>query len=113
MTIVDGGDATETPAAGVPDVRLEDGAGFVRVVVEGILTAAVSASARELLVEVCELEPTAVVLDLRVELNPAEPGVLSHLLDVVQRRCWAARCQLEVTSSDAEVCDALAAAGIY
>ncbi len=103
----------ETLAAGVPDVRLEDGAGSVRVVVEGVLTAAVSASARELLMEVCELEPTAVVLDLRVVLNPADPGVLSHLLDVAQRRCWAARCQLTVTSPDPGVQETLAAAGIY
>jgi anti-anti-sigma regulatory factor len=115
MTIVDGDfhdeSATETPAA--PAVRLEVGPGAARVVLSGVLTAAVSAAARELLLDACELGAAAVVLDLQVVLDPADHDVLPHLVDVAQRRCWAARCRLDVTASDPEVCEALAAAGIW
>jgi hypothetical protein len=115
MTIVDGEihdeSATETPAA--PAVRLEVGPGAARVVLSGVLTAAVSAAARELFLDACERRAAAVVLDLQVVLDPTDHEVLPHLVDVAQRRCWAARRRLDVTASDPEVCEALATAGIW
>jgi hypothetical protein len=96
-----------------PPVRLEVAAGVVRVVVSGLLTAEVSASARELILDACELRAKAVVLDLRVALDPAYREALPHLVDVAERRCWAARCRLHITASDPAVEAALATGGIY
>ena len=96
-----------------PAVRLEVDAGIVRIVVTGLLTAAVSATARELILDACELNSKVVVLDLRVALDPAERDVLPRLVDVAERRCWAARCRLDITASDPAVEEVLAAAGIY
>jgi hypothetical protein len=116
MTIVDGEThdehATEIPTISAPAVRLEVDPGAARIVLTGVLTAAVSAAAREMFLEACELKAAAVVLDLQVVLDPEDREVLPHLVDVAQRRCWAARRWLDVTASDPEVCEALAAAGI-
>jgi anti-anti-sigma regulatory factor len=116
VTIVDGGiyeHAMEAPAAGDPAVRLEVGNGIVRVVLTGVLTAAVAAAARELLLEACELDATTVVLDLRVVLGPRDRDVLRHLVDVAQRRCWAVPRHLDVIAADPAVREALASTGIY
>jgi hypothetical protein len=64
------------------------------------------------LLEACELDAPAVALDLRVVLDPTDHDVLPHLVDVAQRRCWAARRRLDVIASDPDVREALAATGI-
>jgi anti-anti-sigma regulatory factor len=96
-----------------PAVRLEVARGVVRVVVAGRLTAEVAAAARELILDACELKPKAVVLDLRVALDPTDRKALPHLVDVAERRCWAARCRLDITTSDPAVEETLATSGIY
>jgi hypothetical protein len=96
-----------------PTARLEVAPGVARVVVTGTLTAEVVAIARELILDACELKSEAVVLDLRVTLDPTDPGALPHLVDVAERRCWAARCRLNITASDPAVEAALATGGIY
>lgn len=117
MTIVDSS-APDEPAARTPEPagtvsRSDDGDGAARIVVNGVLTATVAATAREMLVEACSPKAMPVVLDLQVVLDPADPEALLHLVDVAQSSCWAARCRLTVTASDHDVCEALAAAGIW
>ncbi|WP_112238472.1 hypothetical protein [Kribbella monticola] len=112
MTIVDG-ETYDQAATATPAVRLEVDAETARVVVEGVLTEAVAAAARELLVDACELKTAAVILDLRAILDPADHDVLPHLVDVAQRRCWAARRRFDLTVADPEVREALATAGIW
>jgi hypothetical protein len=112
MTIVDG-ETYDQAATAMPAVRLELEAGIARVVVEGVLTDIVAAAARELLLDACESKTTAVILDLRVILDPADHDVLPHLVDVAQRRCWAARRRFDLAVSDPEVREALAAAGLW
>jgi hypothetical protein len=99
-------------AIGGPAVRLEVAPGVVRVVVAGMLTADVAATARELILDACELKSKAVVLDLRVAFDPTDPQALPHLVDVAARRCWAARCRLDIIASDPAVEEALATGGI-
>jgi hypothetical protein len=117
MTVVDGnshdGTAMEIPPVDAPAVRLEVGNDAVRLVLSGVLTAAVSAAARELLLEACDLSEQAVVLDLQVVLDPTDHEVLPRLVDVAQRRCWTARRRLDVTAANPEIIEALAAAGIW
>lgn len=96
-----------------PPVRLEIAPGVVRVVVTGTLTAEVAATARELILDACELRANSVVLDLQVALDPTDRAALQHLVDVAERRCWAARCRLDITASDPAVEEALATGGIY
>jgi anti-anti-sigma regulatory factor len=112
MTIVDG-ETYDQAATAMPAVRLELDAGIARVVVGGVLTETVAAAARELLLDACEVATDVVVLDLRVILDPVDRDVLPHLVDVAHRRCWAARRRFELTVSDPEVREALAAAGIW
>jgi anti-anti-sigma regulatory factor len=101
------------PGADAPAVRMEVVPGAVRLVLTGVLTAAVSAAARELLLDACEVNAESVVLDLQVVLDPTDLTVLPHLVDVAERRCWATRRRLEVIAVNHEVAEALATAGIW
>jgi anti-anti-sigma regulatory factor len=113
MTVLDSESHNETPPADGPGVRLEVGPGAARLVLSGVLTATVSAAARELLLDVCDLNVESVVLDLQVVLDPTDHTVLPHLVDVAERRCWATRRRLEVIATNSEVAEALATAGIW
>jgi hypothetical protein len=94
-------------------VRWNIDAGVVTIVVGGLLTEATSAAARELLLDACERGTEGVVLVVEAELGPANQDVLRHLVDVAQRRCWAASRRFEVVATDPEVCEVLATAGIW
>ncbi|MFI5693867.1 STAS domain-containing protein [Kribbella sp. NPDC051586] len=111
MTIV-GGSAPERPAAPAA-VRLESDAGVVRIVIDGSFSEAASAMAQELLLDACDRTAAGVVLAVEATVAAADHAVLRHLVDVAQRRCWAASCRLEVTAADPDVCEVLAAAGIW
>jgi hypothetical protein len=112
MTMV-GDSAQERPTAPVAEVRMESSAGLVRIVIEGSFSEAASAMARELLLDACERATAGVVLAVEATVAAADHDVLRHLVDVAQRRCWAASCRLEVTAADPDVCEVLAAAGIW
>lgn len=94
-------------------VRWEYDAGVVRIVVGGVLTEAVAAATRELLLDACERGTEGVVLVVEAELEPANHDVLRHLVDVAQRRCWSASRRFEVIATDPEACQILATAGIW
>jgi hypothetical protein len=112
MTMV-GGSAQERSTAPVAEVRLESSAGLVRVVIDGSFSEAASAMAQELLLDACDRATAGVVLAVEATVAAADHDVLHHLVDVAQRRCWAASCRLEVTAADPDVCELLAAAGIW
>ncbi|MDX6260231.1 MAG: hypothetical protein QOH84_1919 [Kribbellaceae bacterium] len=99
--------------AGRPAVRWERNAGVMRIVVEGVLTDAVSAAVRELLPDACGQGTEGVVLAFESALDPTGPEILERLVDVAQTYCWSASCRLEVTATDPEVCETLAGAGIW
>jgi hypothetical protein len=92
---------------------LDSGIGVVRIVIEGSFSEAASAMAQELLLDGCGRTTTSVVLVVEAAVPAADHAVLRHLVDVAQRRCWTAGCQLEVMAADPGVCEALAAAGIW
>jgi anti-anti-sigma regulatory factor len=94
-------------------VRCEGDEDIVRVVVGGVLTDATAATVREMLLDACERGTKGVVLTIEAELDPMDPTVLGRLMDMAQRRCWAASRRFEVTATDAMVCEALAAMGIW
>ncbi|MEV6412541.1 hypothetical protein [Kribbella sp. NPDC051718] len=94
-------------------VRWECDADFVRIVVGGVLTDATASTAREMLVDACERRAKGIVLTIDAELDPLNPTVLGLLMDMAQRRCWAASRHLEVTATNPNVCEALAAMGIW
>jgi hypothetical protein len=110
MMVTDAQDRAD--AQGKP-VHWECDADVVRIVVRGMLTDETAATAREMLLDACEQRAKGIVLAVEAELDPANPTVLQQLMDVAQRRCWAASRRLEVTATDPDVCDALAAIGIW
>ena len=112
MTII-GGSAHDQPAAPAAAVRLESDAGVVRIVIDGTFSEAASAMAQELLMDACDRAPLGVVLAVEADVGAADHAVLLHLVDVAQRRCWAASCRLEVTAANPGACEVLAAAGIW
>lgn len=67
-----------------------------------------AAEVRELLVDVCDRRTRRVVIALE---GGVSHEVLPHLLDVAERRCWSASCHLNVTASNPEVLELLAAMG--
>ncbi|QNE21415.1 hypothetical protein F1D05_30195 [Kribbella qitaiheensis] len=93
-------------------VRVEVADGYVRVVVTGPLDADAAATAREMLLETGELRVRAIVLDLDLVDRLDDRQALIHLLDLAERRCWSARCGLQVTAKHPDVVEALAAAGL-
>jgi len=111
MTVIDATahDLPTAPAAVTWDLT----AGIARVVVRGTFSTTVSAMAREALLDACEQLPAALELVIEATVDPADADELRHLVDVAQRRCWAASCRLEVTALDPGACEALAAAGIW
>lgn len=111
MTVVDGNGYDGLAAA--PAVVLEIDAGMARIVVGGVFSDAAAAMARELLVDACERATVGVVLAVEATVDAAHRDELCHLVDVAQRRCWAASCRLEVTALHPETRDALATAGIW
>ncbi|MEV5968221.1 hypothetical protein AB0L70_41025 [Kribbella sp. NPDC051952] len=96
-----------------PAVTLESDAGVARIVIAGTFSDAASALAQELLVDACDRGTVGVTLAVEADVGPDDHAVLTHLVDVAQRRCWAASCRLEVTAADPDVCEVLAAAGIW
>ncbi|WP_344838566.1 hypothetical protein [Kribbella ginsengisoli] len=100
-------------AHGSAAVQWECDAGVFRIVVGRVLTETVSAAVRELLLDACERGTHGVVLVVEAELEPGNHDVLRHLVDVAQRRCWAASRRFEVVATDPEICEALATAGIW
>jgi hypothetical protein len=108
MTVIDG--ASEV-SSGLEAVSWEVEAGTARIVVRGAFCETTAAAARELLLDVCTPDLAGLVLAIEATVDPAEYDDLCHLVDVAQRRCWAASCRLEVTATDPGACDALAAAG--
>ncbi len=94
-----------------PRIVVEDAA--IRIVLGGVLTVEATAAARELLVDACELSADVVVLDLAGVVGTEDPELLSRLVDVAQRRCWAARRRLDVVATDPDICAILATAGIW
>ena len=111
MTVVDG--AGYDGSAAAPAVVLEVDAGVARIVVGGVFSAAAAAMARELLVDACDRATVGVVLVVEATVDAAHRDELCHLVDVAQRRCWAASCRLEVAALHPEACDALVTAGIW
>jgi hypothetical protein len=106
-------DAVDRADRQAPAVRFEYEAGVARIVVGGVLDELAAAAAREMLLEACERGTTGVVLVVEAELEPGNHDVLRQLVDVAQRRCWAASRQLELVATDRDVCEALAAVGIW
>ncbi|MEV8376497.1 hypothetical protein AB0P21_27385 [Kribbella sp. NPDC056861] len=95
------------------DPRCEYDAGVARIVVGGVLDEATAAAAREMLLEACDRGTTGVVLVIEAEVDPVNHDVLRHLVDVAQRRCWAASRRLDLVATDRDVCEALAAVGVW
>lgn len=95
------------------DLGTEYDNSVTRITMSGALTASTAATARELLVDACELATVAVVLDLTAVVGLEDPELLRHLVDVAQRRCWAARRRLDVTATDPDICAALATLGVW
>ncbi|MFI5707083.1 hypothetical protein [Kribbella sp. NPDC051620] len=110
MMVMDAYDRAD--AQGNP-VRWECDADVVRIVVGGVLTDATVSTAREMIVNACERRAKGIVLTIEAELDPRNPTVLGRLMDTAQRRCWAASRRLEVTATDPNVCESLAAMGIW
>jgi glyoxylate carboligase len=69
--------------------------------------------AQELLVDACDRATVGVVLAVEADVGSDAHAALCHLVDVAQRRCWAASCQLEVTVADSGACEVLADTGIW
>ncbi|WP_328320918.1 hypothetical protein OHA70_23035 [Kribbella sp. NBC_00382] len=106
-------DAYDRADARGESVRWECDADLVRIVVGGVLTDATAASAREMLLDACERRTKGIVLTIEAEFDPMNPDVLGRLMDMAQRRCWAASRRLEVTATDPMICEALATMGIW
>ncbi|QNE21363.1 hypothetical protein F1D05_29890 [Kribbella qitaiheensis] len=93
-------------------IGLQVADGLVRVEVAGALDAHAASVVREVLLDACDLSTGVVVLDLDAVSRLDDGASLPHLLDEAQRRCWAARCSLQVTATHPEVLAALADAGM-
>jgi anti-anti-sigma regulatory factor len=106
-------DAYDRADAQGKSVRWECDAEVVRIVVGGVLTDETAATAREMLLDACERRTKGIVLSIEAELDPVNASVLGRLMDMAQRRCWAASRRLEVTATNPDVCEALATMGIW